>query len=423
MITNLSNQKNYNFIFVILILSLFLHVRFYTPLVIIRPFDLLTLVIFLFFFFKENKGEQNLSSGFYNLFPYLIIHALLATFISIENFLRETIQVLLVLMFAYIASKVKYKIEFKRIIFYLLIGSAVIMGYVIVWHLSNNVWTGWKRLPDSRILYTVFSVFLFAYLNIVKENEINKVKTYFIFSLFFIILLFSGERKALLVFLFLFLMHYAYGSPFKIIIGLILSYFFILFLSNNIENNYISRMLLSILQIAEPGDVDSIIQGAIPQDIISYSNLQRAYVFDFSKKLILENPFLGVGTNNFVLILKDEFYYLPNSWMQGIHNEFLRVCVENGLFGLILYLIIWIRSWSSSRKILIKAKKDGFINKRQFVFILYSIYVTAVTYVGTEASANRSFIILVFISILPDYLNHYFNSKKTNNIDSSIKVI
>ena len=182
-------------------------------------------------------------------------------------------------------------------------------------------------------------------------------------------------------------------------------------------------MLLSILQIAEPGDVDSIIQGAIPQDIISYSNLQRAYVFDFSKKLILENPFLGVGTNNFVLILKDEFYYLPNSWMQGIHNEFLRVCVENGLFGLILYLIIWIRSWSSSRKILIKAKKDGFINKRQFVFILYSIYVTAVTYVGTEASANRSFIILVFISILPDYLNHYFNSKKTNNIDSSIKVI
>ena len=66
---------------------------------------------------------------------------------------------------------------------------------------------------------------------------------------------------------------------------------------------------------------------------------------------------------------------------------------------------------------------EGFINKRQFVFILYSIYVTAVTYVGTEASANRSFIILVFISILPDYLNHYFNSKKTNNIDSSIKVI
>ena len=416
------NEKKYNFIFVILILSLFVHIRFYTPLVIIRPFDLLTVFVFLFFYFKRNKNIKNLNPGYYYLLPYLIFHSFSASFISTENLLRETIQIIIILMFAFIVSEVKLKIEYKKVIFYLLIGSAVLIFTVILWHLMNNIWTGWKRLPDSRILYTVFSVFLFAYLNMVDQNKINKFNVNFIFIFFFIILLFSGERKALLVFLFLFLMHYGYGSPLKIVIGFVSAYLIIFFLSNTIENEYISRMLISILQITEPGDVDSIIQGAIPKDIISYSNLQRAYIFEFSKELILENPILGIGTNNFFSTVRDEFYYLPNMWIQGIHNEFLRVLVENGLVGLFFYLMIWYKSWTSTRKILITAKINRRVENRQYIFLLYSVYLTSAIYVGTEASANRSFIILVLISILPDYLNHYFDLKKNNNNDSISKI-
>ena len=135
------NEKKYNFIFVILILSLFVHIRFYTPLVIIRPFDLLTVFVFLFFYFKRNKNIKNLNPGYYYLLPYLIFHSFSASFISTENLLRETIQIIIILMFAFIVSEVKLKIEYKKVIFYLLIGSAVLIFTVILWHLMNNIWT------------------------------------------------------------------------------------------------------------------------------------------------------------------------------------------------------------------------------------------------------------------------------------------
>ena len=92
----------------------------------------------------------------------------------------------------------------------------------------------------------------------------------------------------------------------------------------------------------------------------------------------------------------------------GIHSEFLRILVENGLIGLFLYLIIWYKSWTRAKETLMDAKKNGLIHNRQAAFLLYSIYLTLAIYVGTEASSTRSFIILVFISILPDYLIYYF---------------
>ena len=59
-------------------------------------------------------------------------------------------------------------------------------------------------------------------------------------------------------------------------------------------------------------------------------------------------------------------------------------------------------------QVLIYARINQLISKRQAVFLQYSIYITLALYVGTEASSTRSFIILMMISILPDYLIHYF---------------
>ena len=109
--------------------------------------------------------------------------------------------------------------------------------------------------------------------------------------------------------------------------------------------------------------------------------------------------------------MKNEYYYLPEFLLGGIHSEFLRILVENGLIGLFLYLIIWYKSWTRAKETLMDAKKNGLINNRQAAFLLYSIYFTLAVYVGTEASSTRSFIILVFMSILPDYLIYYFKSR------------
>ena len=70
--------------------------------------------------------------------------------------------------------------------------------------------------------------------------------------------------------------------------------------------------------------------------------------------------------------------------------------------------MIWYKSWTRAKETLMDAKKNGLINNRQAAFLLYSIYFTLAVYVGTEASSTRSFLILVFISLFPDYLIYYF---------------
>ena len=83
---------------------------------------------------------------------------------------------------------------------------------------------------------------------------------------------------------------------------------------------------------------------------MSYSNIIRFFIFDVSKNLFIENPLIGVGTNNFIIILKN-ILYLIFLTAGGIHNEFLRVLIENGLIGLFLYLMIWYKSWIRIRYI------------------------------------------------------------------------
>lgn len=405
------NKKN-SLGFALLILSLFIPLRFETSFLIIRPFDLFTAIFFLFLYSKKNYNINKNNDGFFYLFPFLIFHTFSSLFVGVPNFFREGIQTILIIFFSYVASNIKVKIDYKKIIYYLLIGSAILILYVILWHVNNNIFFNWKKLPDSRILYTIFPVLLFSYLNIIKNAEEYKFKIIFIFFILFFILLLSGERKAIVVFLFLFIMHYSNGFSFKIVIGLIACYFFLIFIANNIDNYYISKVLNSILNVTQTDDVEYVLSGGIPSDKVSYSNIIRFFIFDVSKNLFIENPLIGVGTNNFIIILKKEYSYLPSFLtISGIHNEFLRVLIENGLIGLFLYLMIWYKSWIRTKNILTNAIKSSLIERRQYIFILYSIYLTMAVYVGTEASSTRSFIILVAISLLPDFLRNHFQKK------------
>ena len=206
-------------------------------------------------------------------------------------------------------------------------------------------------------------------------------------------------------------MHYTYGLALRTIIAVVATYFILLFLANTIDNVYVARILRSIVRITETGNVDFTLQTGMLKEADSYSNLQRAFAFNISKEYFLRNPIIGIGTNNFILTLRNEHHYLPYFLMVGIHNEFFRIPVENGLVGLFLYLMIWYKSWIRTKETLMDAKKNGLINDRQVVFLLYAIYFTLAVYVGTEASSTRSFLILVFISLFPDYIIYYFKSR------------
>ena len=108
-------------ILTILVLCLFLAVRHTTPTFIIRPFDLLTLLIFFYACTSQNKGaEQKLSLGFFYLFPFFIIHSTFALRVSTANFFREFLQVMIFIAFAFILSHFITRIDYKKVIINLL---------------------------------------------------------------------------------------------------------------------------------------------------------------------------------------------------------------------------------------------------------------------------------------------------------------
>ena len=84
-----------------------------------------------------------------------------------------------------------------------------------MWNLEKGFWVGWKQLPDTRIIFTIITILAFLLITFFEKYKKNQ----FIILLFLIlpILIMSGERKALLVFIILFLVRYSPGISVKTI--------------------------------------------------------------------------------------------------------------------------------------------------------------------------------------------------------------
>ena len=54
---NLSQSGNYSLALSLLVLSLFIQIRYITPILMIRPFDILTILIFLYWMFSESNKK------------------------------------------------------------------------------------------------------------------------------------------------------------------------------------------------------------------------------------------------------------------------------------------------------------------------------------------------------------------------------
>ena len=85
--TNLVDKKEYNLLLSILLLSLFVTIKYETSLVLIKPFDLICLIVFPLVFILKTK-EEAINKGFFYLIPFFIIHALSGLMVGFNNFLR-----------------------------------------------------------------------------------------------------------------------------------------------------------------------------------------------------------------------------------------------------------------------------------------------------------------------------------------------
>ena len=326
-------------------------------------------------------------------------------------------QISIILIFIFTLSIFKTRINPQKIFNYFFLGSLLLVIGVIIWHYSSGIWArGLKQLPDSKAIFTIITILTFVYISFFK-----KTKKYDLTILLFIllpILLFSAERKALLIFVVLFLIRFSPGFSIKTIFILFLIYFFLNILNVYIQNPYFYEKINTTLNFMQTGNLNYYLSTGEMSENDTVSNLQRAFSFRVSKEYFIDNPIFGVGTNNYKILVNEQFpqivEFRSSALTHGIHGEFQRVLVENGLIGFIAYFMIWYKSWHRSKYILFECLKFGKINKRQLDLCLHGIYFSLALFVGTEASTTKSFVFLAIIALLPDYYTYHYSLKKNN---------
>mgnify|MGYP001270917296 CR=1 FL=1 len=402
--------NNVEKIIALLVLALFSNLRFQTDFAVLRLFDALTLFFFVYFFFK-NLQSENQSKGYLYILPFFFFHVMMSHKLGLLNLLREFIQITLICFFLYIIIKSREFINFKNLMKYILISTALIIFYTISWHIYNGYLVGWKSLADTRIAYSFFTVIFFIYFNLSKKN---KSPVFLFFSvILFLILILSGERKAIAIFIFLFLLNYFKGIGIKSFIMLSILYFGFSISSSYITNSYIKNKIDTTLNLMNTGNFNYVLQTGNISREDTYSNAQRAFSLEISKELIKNNFLMGIGTNNYEVVVNQDYNYLPKFMKLGIHGEFQRVLVENGIIGFIFYIFIWIKSWSRLKVVIKNLKINNKIYLPDINFLMLSIFVPAAFYIGTEASSTRSFILIGILSVLPDLIEAKI--KKTND--------
>jgi len=98
----------------------------------------------------------------------------------------------------------------------------------------------------------------------------------------------------------------------------------------------------------------------------------RGNLWMVSAKIIKENPLLGVGLGGYIEIMGREIYNVTGGKPKQAHNLYLAIATENGIIGLIVFLIL---VFSIMTKLLIEIKKL-FVYDIKFAYIGCSIFLS-----------------------------------------------
>lgn len=385
------------------LLSLFLPLKMILGPVQLRPFDLMVVVLCAMtaVIAPRLPARPRPVAGFYLFCAYAAWHAFSAFLVSSGNGIRELLQVTIILAFGGCVIALLPVLNLKRIGMFLLIGMAAVTAWSIVWHLQHGFLTGWKRLDDPKTTFTFLPTALGCALLLAARNR----KRFYIglWGLLGVIILLSGERKALGIYVLITAAFLARGrfSPAPILLVGAAAAASISLLAAS--NAYMATQLQSFIDpLDSRNSFESVVRGGTPQ---SFSNAQRLFAVNLSRQLIAESPIIGTGTNGYTDRLAQEFYYVPAFLRVNIHGEPLRVLVENGLVGLLLYLSFWIVSLRATLK-----------SCRQLIhawplppasaFILLAILVAPlVFYALFEGSGTHMFIVGLLVTLYPALIN------------------
>ncbi|MER8439468.1 hypothetical protein NKH36_06830 [Mesorhizobium sp. M1312] len=386
------------------ILSLFLPIRLETGLVLLRPFELITLLALVIGLATGRWRKLAFSAGFLLLLPFLGWHMVSAFSVDAENGLRELLQMSAVGAFAFAFAQEASRVDTHKTVNILLFGMVLILAYTITWHVAHGYLVGWKHLFDPRLVFTFVPIALAGLL--LFENRAKRRTLWFVWAGILPLLVLSGERKAFLIYLFLTAALLMRGRLAAMVPAIAAGFVGLFTLSIMVGNAYVEKQLQTIVNPLSMGQHEYLAATGKYAPGDTPSNVQRAFAFTLSRQLISEHPLVGVGTNQFNNIIDTDFSGLPDELRLGIHGEFQRILTENGIIGLSLYILIWIAAWFRLSRTLSWALSHGLIGAAQARLLPLVLLVPCAFYVGTEASGTRAFVTLILVSLLPELTRH-----------------
>lgn len=217
-------------------------------------------------------------------------------------------------------------------------------------------------LFDERWVLGRYLIYILPILVGIYFLEFDNLKKYkiFIFSTFFLsglIIIFSGERAAFIMFfIYLFLLF--------------------LFLIKKLSLKYSFLILTLILLLISLPFLFTETSERIKDNFLFYltstdfNTNQYLSMFTTSWKMFIQNPFFGVGPNNFRLVCSDAMYYV-SKWSCSTHPHSItfQALAEIGMFGFIA--IFSVLGYFVYKSILLVLSKE-FSNKSFGMFSLQS---------------------------------------------------
>jgi len=400
-----------NALLTLAVLSLMLPIRMETGLILVRPFEFLIALGMLGWPLIAARRGVRVPVGLLLLLPYLTWHVASATVGGPRNTAREALQVFVVTMFAFLLAQEAPRIDVKRLSRRLLLGIAAIALGIIAWHIAHGYWVGWKRVPDPRLSFVFLPVVL-AGLILFAEAE-RRRRLHFLWVGIFPVLLMSGERKALVIYLILSALLFARGRLALIVPALAAAFVGLLLLSTVIANPYLQKQIRTLVEPGGSGNYEYVLATGryLPGD--TPSDVQRAFALHVSSQMFAEHPFIGVGTNQYEAIVDETYPDAPEELRLAIHGEFQRTLTENGLLGFSLYALVWIAAWVRLRDALRPALARGRLTGAQARVLPLLLFIPLALFVGTEASGTRAFIGVIIISVLPELVSGAFAQART----------
>jgi O-Antigen ligase len=262
---------------------------------------------------------------------------------------------------------------------------------------------GWKQLPDPRLAF-VFLPPLLAGLILFAEGR-KRSTLHLVWAGMFPLLVMSGERKALVIYLILTALLFARGRLALIAPALAAGFVGLLLLSTVVENPYLQKQIRTLVEPGGTGNYEYVLATGQYAPGDSPSDVQRAFSLHVSRQMFAEHPLFGVGTNQYEEIVHETHPNAPEELRLGIHGEFQRILTENGLVGLSLYLLVWVAAWVRLSRVLRGALDYGRLTRAQVRVLPLLVFIPLALFVGTEAPGTRAFVGLIVISLLPEIVS------------------